>query len=484
MDRADVVIIGSGPNGLAASIRLAQSGLSVTVLEANDYLGGALHSDTTSEPGFVHDRFAAVFPLTIASPFFSTLDLERHGLSWVHPSYPLAHPFDEGPAVLFSRSLEETAAALASDNQAYRDLLRPLVSCFQRLLPDLLAPPQGVKPSRDLFRFGALALRSARGLSSSHFHEDAAQALFAGNAAHSMLPLSSPISAGFGLVLTLLGHTCGWPIVQGGSSNLANALVSKATSLGVRFEVNRGVLQMSDIPPARAILFDTSPNQLADIAGPVLPASYQRALRRHRFGPGAFKIDYSLAAPVPWTDPRCLLAGTLHLGGTMLEIARSESEASRGKLAERPFVIASQPSLFDPARAPAGRHTFWAYCHVPFDARIDMTDRIEQQIERYAPGFRDVIVSRHVTGPGQLAAANWNLVGGSINGGVQDLRTYLTWLLAPPGPYQTPNPAIFRCSAATPPGGGVHGMAGVHAAECVLSRRFRTTERTPSYKSV
>jgi phytoene dehydrogenase-like protein len=483
-ERPDAVVVGSGPNGLAAAIRLAQSGKNVLVLEASAEPGGALQSDATSDPGFIHDRFAAVFPLTIASPFYSKLDLESYGLAWAQPQFPLAHPFDEGEAILFSQSIELTAAELASDQTAYLELMQPLVTSVHRLLPALLASPQKMRPSRDLLRFGLLALRSARGLASSYFHEDSSQALFAGHAAHSVLPLTAPMSAGFGLVLALLGHTTGWPIVRGGTSNLARALVALATSLGVRFEFNRLVRTMSDIPPTRAILFDTSPNQLAQIAAAQLPASFIRRLRRHRNGPGVFKIDYSLSAPVPWRDPRCLLAGTLHLGGTMLEIVRSESEATAGRIAERPFVIASQPSLFDPSRAPVGQHTFWAYCHVPFNSRVDMTDRIERQIERFGPGFRDVINSRHISSPQQLAAANPNLVGGTINGGVQDIFTYLQWFLARPGPYETPNPAIFQCSAATPPGGGVHGMAGVHAADRVLSQWFQETERTPSIRAV
>lgn len=484
VDMQDAVIIGSGPNGLSAAIRLAHAGLSVLVLEANAEIGGALASDTTAEPGFIHDRFAAVFPLAVASPYLSTLDLEQHGLSWEHPPFPLAHPLDDGPAILFSQSIAETADTLASDRQAYLTLMEPLASSFQLLLPDLLGPPRAMAPSRALIRFGLQSLRSARGLASSYFHEDASQALFAGHAAHSILPLTSPMTAGFGLVLALLGHTSGWPIIRGGSSRLSSALVSLAISLGVRFETNRLVSQMSDIPPGRAILFDTSPDQLAAIAAQELPVSYCHRLRRHRFGPGVFKIDYSLSAPVPWRDARCHLAGTLHLGGTMAEIARSESEAPYGRIADRPFVIASQPSVFDATRAPAGQHTFWAYCHVPFDSRVNMTDRIERQIERFAPGFREVVISRHLTTPQQLARANRNLVGGSINGGVQDIWTYLHWAFERPGPYQTPNPAIFRCSSVAPPGGGVHGMAGFHAAECVLSRHFGWTERTPSSKSV
>lgn len=480
----DVVIVGSGPNGLSAAIRLAQSGVNVLVLEARDRPGGALQSETTSESGFVHDRFAAVFPLTIASPFLSTLDLEHFGLEWVQPRFPLAHPFDEGDALLFSQSIQETAAELASDKAVYLNLMRPLAERFQGLLPRLLSPPRQIWPSLDFVRLGVHSLRSARGFASGHFHEDASQALFAGHAAHSMLPLTAPMSAGFGLVLALLGHTVGWPIVRGGSANLADALVARASSLGVQFDLNRMVRSMADIPPSRAILFDTSPDQLATIAADGLPASFRRGLRGHRFGPGVFKIDYTLEGPVPWRDQRCLLAGTLHLGGTMPEIARSEREATVGRIAERPFVIASQPSLFDPSRAPIGKHTFWAYCHVPFNARVDMTDRIERQIERFAPGFRDVVISRYVSSPQVLAEENPNLVGGTINGGVQDLRTYLQWFLARPGPYQTPNPAIFRCSAATPPGGGVHGMAGFHAAECILSQRFEKSERTPSIPSV
>jgi phytoene dehydrogenase-like protein len=464
------VVIGSGPNGLAAAIRLAQAGREVTVLESASTPGGGARSAELTLPGFVHDPFAAVFPVAIASPFFRSLRLEDHGLSWIDPPAPLAHPLDDGHAVLLERSIEQTAESLRGDREVYLELMRPLTMDHAALVSDLLAPPGAQQSPRTFARFGQHAFRSALGFASSYFHGDEARALIAGSAAHSFLPLEAPLTAGYGLFLTLLGHVVGWPIVRGGAVNLSNALLAMLRSLGGTIETDHPVHSLASLPASQTIFFDTDPKQMATIAGSRLPAHFRSRQSRHRFGPGVFKIDYALTAPVPWTAEDCLRAGTIHIGGSLEEIAHAEREVTKGRHPERPFVIVSQPSLFDVSRAPEGQHTLWAYCHVPHASDVDMTERIERQIERFAPGFRDCVLARHVMGPSQLHAANANLVGGAINGGLQDLRTYLAWTLARPSPYATPNPKIFRCSAATPPGGGVHGMAGFHAAEFALKR--------------
>ena len=466
----DSVVIGSGPNGLAAAIRLAQAGRAVAVLEAAEVCGGGARSAELTLPGFVHDPFAAVFPVAAASPYFRDLALGQHGLTWIYPPAPLAHPLDDGSAVMLYRSVAETAAGLGADQAAYVQMMQPLVDDAARLIPDLLAPPGGQRHPLALVRFGQHAVRSATGFACSHFHGDEARALLAGNAAHAFLPLEAPLTAGFGLFLALLGHAVGWPIARGGAGAVSSALVSVLESLGGEIAVNQRVTSLDEVPAAREIFFDTSPRQMSTIAGEHLPARFRRRLARHRYGPGAFKIDYALDGPVPWTAAACLGAGTVHIGGSLEEIASSESEVNAGGHPEQPFVIVSQPSLFDPARAPENGQTLWAYCHVPAGSRKDMTDHIERQIERFAPGFRDRILARHVMGPAALEAANANLAGGAINGGVQDARAYLGWALSRPSPYATPNPALYRCSAATPPGGGVHGMAGFHAAEYALWR--------------
>jgi phytoene dehydrogenase-like protein len=466
----DAVVIGSGPNGLAAAIRMAQAGREVTVLEGASTPGGGARSAELTLPGFVHDPFAAVFPVAAASPFLRTLRLEQHGLSWIDPPAPLAHPLDDGHAVLLERSIERTAEGLRGDRGVYIELMRPLTIDHEALVADLLAPPGAQRSPRTLVRFGQHAFRSAVGFASSFFHGDEARALLAGCAAHSFLPLEAPLTAGYGLFLALLGHIVGWPIVRGGSGNLTGALIALMQSLGGTLATDHPVESLAALPPSRSIFFDTDPRQMAAIAGSLLPAPFRWRLNRHRFGPGAFKIDYALNAAVPWAAQDCLSAGTIHIGGSLEEIAQAEREVTRGRHPERPFVIVSQPSLFDTTRAPAGQHTLWAYCHVPPGSDVDMTERIDRQIERFAPGFRDCVIARGVMGPRQLQAANPNLVGGAINGGVQDIRAYLDWSISRPSPYATSHPAIFRCSAATPPGGGVHGMAGFHAAEFALKR--------------
>jgi phytoene dehydrogenase-like protein len=467
------VVIGSGPNGLAAAIRLAQAGFQVLVKEAAATPGGGIRSAALTLPGFIHDPCAAVFPVAAASPFLRQLELERHGLTWIEPPLALAHPLDDGRAAVLDRSIERTAESLAGDRDVYVELMRPLVDDAHALVPDLLAPPGSQRHPLALARFGQHAIRSAAGFTASHFHGDEARVLVAGCAAHSFLPLEAPLTAGYGLFLTLLGHAVGWPIPRGGAGNLAAALVAVLQSTGATIETGRPVRTLAELPDFVTVFFDTDPWQSADIAGPRLPSRFRARLRRHRFGPAAFKIDYALDGPIPWLAKACTQAGTIHVGGRFEEIALSEREVTRGRHPERPFVIVSQPSLFDDTRAPRGKHVLWAYCHVPAGSDFDMSERIEQQIERFAPGFRDRILFRHVMRPAALQAMNANLVGGAINGGLQDLRAYLRWALDRPSPYATPDPALYQCSSAAPPGGGVHGMAGYHAAEFAIRRQRR-----------
>ena len=475
-------VIGAGPNGLAAAIRLAQAGWAVTVYEAEATPGGGAQSAALTLPGFIHDPFAAVFPVAAASPFFRSLCLERHGLTWIEPPALLAHPLEEGAAVMLYRSPEQTAAGLGSDRDVYLELMQPLVADSDCLIPDLLAPPGAQRHPLALARFGPHAIRSANGFACSHFHGDEARALLAGNAAHAFLPLDAPLTAGYGLFLTMLAHGVGWPIAAGGAASLTAALVSVLQSMGGTLRLGHRVRSLSELPDSGPVFFDTDPRQMAAIAGANLPARFRARLRRHRYGPGAFKIDYALDGPVPWSAPACLDAGTVHVGGSLEEIAAAEAAVVRGRHPEHPFVLVSQPSLFDPTRAPRGQQTLWAYCHVPAGSTVDMTERIERQLERFAPGFRDRVLARHVMGPRELETTNANLVGGAINGGVQDVRAYLGWALSRPSPYATPNPELYRCSAATPPGGGVHGMAGFHAAEFALRRArcHRTGKRARS----
>ena len=479
----ETTVIGSGPNGLAAAIRLAQAGRLVTVFEAAATFGGGARSGELTLPGFRHDPYAAVFPVAVASPFFQHLELARHGLTWVEPAAPLAHPLDDGSAVMLHRSVEQTAAGLGPDREVYRQVMQPLVEDATYLIPDLLAPPGGQRHPLAAARFALHAVRSATGFACSHFHGDEARALLGGSAAHSFLPLDAPLTAGFGLFLTLLGHAVGWPIARGGAGTISSALVSVLESLGGSIVVNHRVTSLDELPSAREVFFDTDPRQMSSVAGRHLPARFRSSLARHRFGPGAFKIDYALSDAVPWTASECRQAGTVHVGGSLEEIALSESEVNAGRHPEHPFVIVSQPTLFDATRAPEGSHTLWAYCHVPSGSDVDMTERVERQIERFAPGFRDLILARHVMDPHALEAANPNLVGGAINGGIQDVRAYLGWALSGRSPYATPNPALFRCSAATPPGGGVHGMAGFHAAEYALRRNRPNADQKRSYRT-
>jgi phytoene dehydrogenase-like protein len=466
----DAVVVGAGPNGLASAITLARAGRSVLVLEGQQTIGGGTRSDELTLPGFVHDVCSAIHPLGVASPFFRDLPLAQYGLEWVFPPAAVAHPFDDGSAAVLERSVDATGESLGRDAAAYRRLMGPLLADWEGLASDLLGPlPLPPRHPLAMARFGLKAVRSARGLAESAFEGDRARALFAGLAAHSILPLERPVSAAFGLVLGTVAHAVGWPMARGGSGQIADALAAHLRSLGGEIVTGRCVESLDQLPPAGAILLDVTPRQLLQIAGDRLPTRYRRALGRYRYGPGVFKLDWALDGPIPWKAPACSRAGTVHLGGTLPEIAASEQAVWRGELSERPYVIVVQQTLFDPTRAPEGKHTGWAYCHVPNGSTIDMTERIEAQLERFAPGFRDLILARSVMSPTALERHDPNYIGGDINGGVQDLGQLFTRPVARINPYTTPVRGLYLCSSSTPPGGGVHGMCGYFAAKAALS---------------
>ena len=468
----DAIVVGSGPNGLAAAIALARAGRTVRVIEAEGTPGGGARSAELTLPGFVHDICSAIHPLGVGSPFFRRLPLAAHGLTWIHPPAPLAHPFDDGTAAMLERSIEATTATFdrSADAAAYRRLMAPVVADADKLLDEILGPLKLPRHPLALARFGALAILPARVLARLLFRGEPARALFAGLAAHAIQPLDRPVTAAFGLVLGMLGHAVGWPLPRGGSQSIADALASCLRSLGGEVVTGRRVHSLNDLPPARAILFDVTPRQLLRIAGPAFPAGYRRKLAGYRYGPGVFKVDWALDGPIPWQAPACARAATVHLGGTLEEIADGEAAIGRGEHPERPFVLLAQQSLFDPSRAPAGQHTAWAYCHVPNGSRVDMAARIEAQIERFAPGFRDRVLARSVMPPALLEQRNANYVGGDINGGVQDLRQLFSRPTLRLVPYSTPAKRIYICSSSTPPGGGVHGMCGYAAARAALRR--------------
>lgn len=462
----DAIVIGSGPNGLAAAIVLARAGLSVLVLEAEQAIGGGVRSAELTLPGFLHDVFSAVHPLGAGSPFFRTLPLAEHGLEWVHPPAPLAHPFDDGTAVVLHRSVEATAETLGADAAAYRKLMQPLVDDWERLAPELLGPPRPPRHLLAMARFGLRALRSARGLAESRFDGPRARALFAGLAAHSALPLERLPTAAFGLVLGMAGHAVGFPFPRGGAQKISDALASYLRSLGGEIQTGVRVESLDELSPARVILCDVTPRQLLRIAGRRLPEGYRRKLERYRYGVAGYKVDWALDGPIPWKAPECAQAGTLHLGGSLEEIAASESAPWRGEHAEKPYLIVAQASLFDPSRAPQGKHTAWAYCHVPLGSSFDMLERVERQMERFAPGFRERVRARNVMPPAELERRNANLVGGDMSGGAADLRQL--FLRPTIRLYSTPAKGLYICSASTPPGGGVHGMCGYFAARAAL----------------
>jgi phytoene dehydrogenase-like protein len=472
MTRHDAIIIGSGPNGLAAAIVLAQAGRSVLVLEGQDTLGGGARTRELTRPGFRHDVCSAIHPLAKASPFLRELPLHEHGLEWIDPPLAAAHPLDDGAAAVLAPSIEATAATLGEDEAIYRREMSAVVALWPRIEHDLLGPFPW--PPRDLLalaRFGARAVRSARGYA-RRYRAARARALFAGLAAHAILPLERPASAAIGLVLAVAAHREGWPVCRGGSQRLVEAMASYLRTQGGEIRTGVWVKSRRDLPAAKVVLFDTAPRTMVEVMGSRLPGGYRARLRAFRHGPGVCKVDYALSAPAPWTAAACREAGTVHLGGAFDEIARSEREIFHGRHAEKPFVLVAQQSLFDSSRAPAGQHTLWAYCHVPYSSTRDASETIETQIERFAPGFRDLIVDKAVLRASDLEVYNPNYVGGDIAGGVTDLAQLFTRPVARWVPYSTPVPGVYLCSASTPPGAGVHGMCGVHAARAVLAREL------------
>jgi phytoene dehydrogenase-like protein len=469
----DAVIVGSGPNGLAAAITLARAGCSVIVCEANATIGGGARSAELTLSGFVHDVCSAVHPLAAGSPFFKTLPLERFGLEWIQPDTPLAHPLVNGTAACLYRDVDFTADQLCGDSRAYRHLMKPLACNWEKLANEFLQPMLHLpRHPLALARFGIPGLWPASSLAKILFQHDPARALFGGIAAHSFLPLEAIASSAFALVLGMAGHAVGWPIPRGGSQTFANALANCLRELGGTIETNHRVENLSDLPKSRAVLLDVSVWQFLRIARGQLPAAYTQRLESFRHGPGVFKIDYALSEPTPWKAEACRRAGTIHLGGTMDEIAAAERDVARGTIPERPFTLVAQQSLFDERRAPRGQHTLWAYCHVPFDCKIDMSDSIESQIERFAPGFRDCVLARHKMSGADLEKSNLNLAGGDINGGAANLLQLIARPIFSPTPYRTPLRGVYLCSASTPPGGGVHGMCGYHAARLALREIF------------
>lgn len=466
------IIIGSGPNGLAAGIVLARAGWQVEMVEAKATVGGGMRSAELTLPGFVHDICSAIHPLGLGSPFFKTLPLTDYGVEWIQPPLAAAHPFDDGTAAALARDIDTTADRLGPDATHYRRLMRPLTDQWDTLSEFFLGPFRIPRHPFRLVRFGLGALQSASFLARRTFTTERARGLFAGLAAHSVLPLEQSPSAAFGLVLGVAGHAIGWPLPRGGSQKIADALAAYLRDLGGTITLNTPVRSLADLPRADAYLFNTAPDQLLHIAGDKFNAWYRWHLKRFRYGPGVFKVDFATSEPIPWRAPDCRQAGTVHLGATLDEIAASERAMWTGRHSERPYVLVTQQSLFDDTRAPTGQHTVWAYCHVPAGSTVDMTDAIEAQIDRFAPGFRDTILAKHTMNNRDFAAHNPNYVGGAVTGGVQDFfQLYTRPSLNIFNPYATPARDIFIASASTPPGGGVHGMAGYHAAQAIM-RRF------------
>lgn len=472
----DAIVVGSGPNGLAAGIVLQQAGLSVLIIEAKNVIGGGLRSAELTLPGFVHDVCSAIHPLALGSPFFTTLPLDQHGLEYIYPDLAAAHPFDDGAAAVLNTDLALTAKALGNDEQAYLNLIGPVVRNWPDIAPDVLGPLRFPKHPLAMAKFGLHALTSATFLA-KRFTTPEAKGLWAGMAAHAIQPLSNAATSAIGLVLMAAAHLKGWPIPAGGSKSIANALASYFTSLGGKIETGFYVKSLDQLPSSKAVLFDVTPRQLLQIAGHKFSSIYRWQLEKYRYGMGVFKIDWALDGPAPFTNTDARRAGTVHLGNTLEEIVHSEQVAASGNHAERPFVLFAQQSLFDHSRAPEGKHTAWAYCHVPNGSPVDMTDAIERQVERFAPGFRDRILAKHTMNTAEVEAYNPNYIGGDINGGIIDIGQLFTRPALRYSPYRTSAKGLYICSSSTPPGGGVHGMCGYHAAKQALKDIFAISLR-------
>jgi phytoene dehydrogenase-like protein len=468
----DAVVVGSGPNGLAAAICLAQRELSVLVVESKPTVGGGVRSAELTLPDFVHDVCSAIHPLAVASPFFQTLPLEKYGLEFIEPPASLAHPFDDGTNILLKRSVVETAEMLGVDRENYKNLMQSFVKNWDELAPEMLAPLHFPKHPFLLANFGLKSFRSAEHFAEKYFDEAKTKAMFAGCAAHSMIPLEDLPSAAFGFVLAISAHTVGWKFPRGGANKISEALATHFLSLGGEIQTDFHVENIDELPSSRVYLFDVTPKQILKIAGHKLPSGYRQKLANFQYGAGVFKIDFALSEAIPWKSKECGLAGTVHLGGTFDEIAEAERQIANGSISEKPFVLLAQNSLFDETRTPQGKHTAWAYCHVPNGSDFDMSEIIEDQIERFAPDFRDCILAKSTMSATDMESYNANYIGGDINGGANILSQIFTRPVLRWNPYSTPAKGIYICSSSTPPGGGVHGMCGFHAAQTVLANEF------------
>jgi phytoene dehydrogenase-like protein len=467
----DAIVVGSGPNGLASAILLQQNGLSVLLVEGRDTIGGGMRSAELTLPGFTHDICSAIHPLAANSPYLTTLPLNQHGLEWIYPEIDAAHPFDGGTAAFLKHSIAETAAGLGPDEQNYLKLIQPIFHDWPSIAPDVLGPLHFPKHPIAMAKFGLKALTSSTHLS-NNFSTEKAKGLLAGMAAHAMQPLTNAATSAIAVVLMVNSHLKGWPMPKGGTQSLADALAGYFTSIGGKIETGVYISSMDQLPSANAVLFDIAPKQLLQIAGHKFSSLYQKQLEHYRYGMGVFKIDWALDGPVPFTAEACRKAGTVHIGNTMADIVDSEQQTWNGHHPEKPFVLLAQPSLFDPTRAPEGKHTAWAYCHTPANSTVDMTDIIEKQVERFAPGFRERILAKHTFNSIQMEEYNPNYVGGDINSGVIDLGQLFTRPALRWSPYRTSAKGIYLCSASTPPGGGVHGMCGYYAAKRALKDVF------------